>query len=380
MPQKSYDTVIIGGGVIGLATAYYLAEAGVGPIALLERGDLAGEASSANLGGVWAEFEGLTLGGSFRRLAHASRELYAELSAQPGMEFEFRRNGVIALAFSAEEMDILRAQVRACVDDPPACSILDGRAVRELQPGLSEEITGGLHFPRECHVNPLMVCWSLIRALHRRRVELLPRCEVVGADVASGRLLALRTPSGTVRAGRFVNCAGPWAARLPELALPLPIQPGRGQAIVTERVPWQLHTPVFCGISLIQTAGGNVIAGGTLAFTGYDTTAPWDNFRHICSLAARALPRLQDVLVLRTWARLRPHTPDELPIVGGMPGFENVYMNAGHFRNGLLLAPITARLLADWIARGSLGPGLTDLRPMRFLSAIPSVPEHFHVA
>ena len=364
--QQVYDTVIIGGGVVGLATAYCLAEAGIGPLLIVERGDVAGEASAANNGGVWPEFEGLELSPDFRRLGKVSRDLFLEWSQQDGMDFEFRENGVLVPAFTEEELHELKNSIDACVDEPLEHAMVAPADIRKIEPVLSHDIIGGAFFDREVHVNPLKVCCSLAGSVRRRGVEIRAQCPVQGADCQGDSVKALHTADGPVHADRFIDCAGPWASYLPGLALELPIQPGRGQGAVTEKAPPLLNTCTFYKVGLFQLVSGNFLLGGTLAYTGFDTAAPPENLEVICGFGAKMFPRLREFSVLRTWARLRPVTPDEMPLVGLIPGYDNLYINAGHFRNGLLLAPVCGRLLADHLASGEETRDLAVFSPTRF--------------
>ena len=193
-----------------------------------------------------------------------------------------------------------------------------------------------------------------VRALRARllampKVALREQCEVTGFELAGGRVAAVHTPAGSVSAGHVIVCGGAWASGLLEqVGIRLPVRPVKGQMILFKAPPGLVRRVVLMdGRYVIPRADGRVLAGSTLEETGFDRSISREARESLWQSAIRIIPALADCEVEHHWAGLRPGSPDGVPFIGAVPGVDNLSVNAGHYRNGLVLAPASTRLLVD---------------------------------
>lgn len=370
MDQTTYDTVIVGGGPVGLFTAYHLKEAGIGPVLLLDRGDLNAKYSAAYIDVVdaaRADYEGFHLGPVFRRLARLSRELLVQLSSGTELDFELRPNGLLAVAFTQDELERMAGRTANCIEECPRYEMVDHRAVRAIEPQLSLEAVGGLWLPDALHVNFPRIGASLTEHLSRRGVEIMPYCSAIGAEYDGARLAGLQTTCGWVRAGRYVNCVARPGPPVPGFSLPFTIATTRGLAIGTQPVAAKLHTCVVRGIGLIQTTSGRLVAAESLYPRKQEDPEGEPDVHCILEQAARMLPRAENLKILEAWSHYGVQTGDQLPVIGKVPGLDNAYVAFGSSGSRHLLALVIAELLAKLITTGEARGDLATLSPTRLL-------------
>ena len=349
------DVIIVGGGVIGCACAYYLAKAGAG-VALVEKREIAGEASGAAAGMLVPPAEAAA-SGPFRDLARAGLALYPELIAglsdETGIDVQYTDSGLLLTAESERRAGALRAVVRWSASGGELglpLEWVEGGPLRALEPALSERLLGAAYSPEARHVNPGLLTQALARGAAGRGATLRQGAGVAGF-VGGGRVTAVRTAAGdTVDAGHVVLAAGSWTGFLARrLGVEVPTRPMRGQ-MLAYRSNAVRHILWGEDGYLVPKAGGFLFAGATVEDAGFRPRTTARGLSGLRRMARSIVPALGYGEVASAWAGLRPGSPDGLPIIGRLPGWENVYVATGHFRNGILLGPITGKLIAQLIA------------------------------
>ncbi len=359
---------IIGGGVIGCAIAYELARAGA-RVALLERGEVGGQASGA-AAGMLVPPAAAAAPGPFRDLARASAGLYPALvealADETDIDVQYVNSGLLLPASGEGRAQGLRALAQWRGDPGLSLEWLDGAPLRALEPALSPRILGAAYSPDGRHVNPGLLTQALAQAAVRRGAALRLGAPVTGFVRRGDRVAAVQTTSETFPAEHVVLAAGPWTAALARrLGAYVPTRPMRGQMLAYRSTALR-HIVWGDGGYLVPKAGGFLFAGATVEDVGFRPRTNARGQAGLRRLATALAPALRYAEVASAWAGLRPGSPDGLPIIGRLPGWRNVYVAAGHFRNGILLAPITGRLVAQLILEGRPELNVEAFRVGRF--------------
>lgn len=341
------EVVIVGGGVIGLLLARELAEASI-EVMLVERGALAGESSWAGGGIVsplypWRYTPPVTALASWAQAFYP--RLCAQLLAETGLDPEYTESGLLMLD-AEDEDEALAWSTRY----GRRAERVDAATARDLQPGISPDTRSAVWMPSVAQVRPPRLTAALAASLRRRAsVRLVEGCEVRGFARQEGRLTALETSRGRIGGAQFVLCAGAWSGGLgQQLGVALPIEPVRGQMLLFAAGPAELRRMVMRqGKYLIPRRDGRVLVGSTLEQVGFDRLPTAAAYAQLHAAALQILPALADYALEAQWSGLRPGSPKGVPFIGRLPGFDNAWIDAGHFRNGVVLAPAATRLLAD---------------------------------
>jgi glycine oxidase len=364
------DVVVVGGGVVGCASAWFLAKEGL-RVRLFERDALAAHASGA-AAGMLAPLCEASGPGIFLRLGLRSLglfpELVRELRERSGVDPEYERSGVLRVAADAGEARRLAERARDLAAE--GLEWLDARAAREAHPGLAQAEHGALHSSREGHVRSPLLVQALALAAEGRGARVEVGVPVLALELEGGRVTGVRTPAGSVAAGAVVLCAGSstQACLVPLGAQRLaPVEPVRGQGLILAPVRPLPPTIVWRGpLYLVPKRDGSVVVGATEERVGFDSRATAGGVRQLLDGALALLPELARASFEAPFVGLRPATPDGLPLVGPVPGFEGLWIAAGHFRNGVLLAPVTGALLAAQLLGRPVDAEAAALRPDRF--------------
>ncbi|GGY03728.1 putative D-amino acid oxidase [Litchfieldella qijiaojingensis] len=345
------DFLIVGGGVIGMMTALQLADAGH-EVTLLERGDCGREASWAG-GGIVSPLYPWRYSAPISNLSRWSEGYYPELSLrlleETGIDPEYCQKGLLYLRVEDEAEALAWARV---VGKP--LERVDSDFLYAKEPNAAPGCDGALWMPTLGSIrNPRLVKALRARLSAMSRVSLKEGVEVIGLRRQEERIAAVETAIGEFAVpeanGQVIICGGAWAAQLVEsIGIRLPVRPVKGQMILFKAPPGLVSRVVLMdGRYVIPRGDGRVLAGSTLEEVGFDKTPTMEACDSLWHSATRIVPALADCEIEHHWAGLRPGSPDGIPFIGRLPGFDNLHVNAGHYRNGLVLAPASTRLLVD---------------------------------
>lgn len=349
---------IIGGGVIGCATALALATESC-RVTLVERGALGGESSWAGAGLLspllpWHYADAVT------RLTEWSRALYPawvdELQVASGIDPAYRVSGMLVLP----PYDVSAARAWATSHAESVQEL----AARSILPDLAGK-NSALWMSQVAQVRNPRLLQALRHALLRGGVQILENTEVTGWREARGRVDGVTTTQGEIAADEFVFATGAWSRTvLGERGANIPIHPVRGQIVLFKSAPGRLKQIVYCdGLYIIPRDDGHILVGSTLEEAGFDKSVTIAARVDLTQRAVALLPFLGETPVVGHWAGLRPGSPDNIPIMGRHPSLENLYLSSGHFRYGVTMAPASAQLMANLI----LGrPNPIDVSPYQW--------------
>ncbi len=347
--QAHSDVLIIGGGAIGLATALELALQGV-TVTVLSR-NFQEAALHAAAGMLAPQAEGIAPG-PMLDLCLRSRALYPEwiskLESLTGMDSEYWPCGILAPQYDLSTSTEWRG--RPCLDS--------------LQPGLGEDIMGGWWFPQDGQVNNQKMAQALRVAVQQLGVQLLEGVTVEQIIHTETQITGVQTTAGSYRSDRYVLATGAWSGGL----LSIPVVPRKGQMLsVRAGVSPQPLQHVLFGrdIYIVPRRNGRIVIGATSENVGFAPQNTPAGVQQLLTAATRLYPPLKDWGLEQSWWGFRPTTPDELPILGTSP-YDNLVLATGHYRNGILLTPITATLLTELICRQKIDPLLQAFNCDRF--------------
>ena len=345
------EVLVVGAGVVGCAVAWRLQQAGV-HCTVLERSIPGAEASSAAAGilAPQAEADGP---GPFLDLCLASRALYPEFARElhevSDVDVSFRECGVLDVTFDDSEIGAMQLRLQWQRERGLDAVWLDASAARALEPELSRSILGAVRFPRDAVVDNRLLVSALTTAAARSGARFVT-AQVHGLVERGGRVVGVSTDGGELGGDAVVVAAGAWTALVPG-ALPSAgaVRPARGQmAMVRTRVPICRHVVFGAHGYAVPRVDGRLLLGSTVEFAGFEKHVTAGGLATVLGVGLRLFPGLSGAPVVETWAGFRPHTPDGLPILG--PGtLPGLFLASGHFRNGILLTPITASVLTDTI-------------------------------
>ena len=376
--MKTWDVIIVGGGIIGLSLSIALRKRGAS-VLVVERGEPGREASHA-AGGMLVDCP-LETPTALQELASASARMYPEFAheveVESGMKVDLREYGTILFP-AAEHVRNAR----------PGTIALDSAHVREREPAIAElnadqeptlgeaEVKTSGRFPsassggeavylKERSVDPRALTAAAVKAAKHRGINFSSGDEVIGVETEHGRAIGVKTSKTVFAARRVVNCAGAWAGAIGPYAIPT--RPVKGQMLCLVMSPRTLIKHVIRSpkVYLIPRSDGRILVGATVEEAGFDKRTDTDTIQRLHKAALALVPKLADARILEDWAGLRPGTPDALPILGATP-IPNYYIATGHFRDGILLAPITAQIMADVIEDRNPAYDLKAFSPARF--------------
>ncbi|MFQ5989527.1 MAG: glycine oxidase ThiO [Candidatus Methylomirabilales bacterium] len=367
---QTADVIIIGAGVVGCSVAYHLAEKGVQRVIVLDRGQIGSEASGAAAGMLAPQCEAAGPG-PFLDFCLAARHYYEDLAPRlkelTDVDIEYLRWGILYL-LDEEGDEAAEGRYRWQKELGLAVERLTPEEVGKLEPGLTKEIGGALFFPGDHHVNNTELLRGLAHAAQALGVRMLEGTPVTGFLYEGDRVAGVRTPQGIYTSTHVILCTGAWAAQLGTLlGRRIPVEPARGQILYAELSEPPLRHPVWGrGGYLVPRLDGGLIVGSNVEYVGFEKQVTLGGVHAFSGLALTLLPGLAQEPFTRAWAGFRPHAKDGLPIIGPLQELAGTYIATGHFRNGILLGPLTGRLVADMVLGESLSLSLDTFSPARF--------------
>jgi D-amino-acid dehydrogenase len=412
--------VVVGGGVIGVCAAWFLAERGAA-VLLLERDRLAAGASEGNAGTISPGHPPINrpgrVGQAVRSLTDPLRPLYVAPRFDPGLarwlvafarhcsaaqaergmaalaplglatpelferlvseaeiDCDYRTEGYLEVFLSPAGIEAGRTEIELCARHGFEPEPLTGDALREREPALGASVRGGWHHPEGATVDPARFLRGLAEDARRKGVQVREEAEVGSVRIEAGRAAGVRLTDGEeVDADAVLLCTGAYSpGLLDRLGRRLPVQPAKGYHV--DRDPEAPGTPPLGTACLLAEGSvfctpmsGFVRFAGTLEFSGINHEIRQDRLRQLTRVASRYLPDVAEAEPLSRWVGLRPCTPDGLPAIGPIPGHDGLFVATGHAMLGLTLGPITGKLLAERILEGKSPVPLAPFAPARFL-------------
>ena len=394
------EVIVIGGGIAGTSAAFHLAEHGRS-VTLLERGDVASEASGVNAGGIgalgWGNIPNLE-----SYLTMGSLQIFRGLQLDFGYGIEFRASGALQSIQTAEEYEYARDQALFLKSRGYTAELLTVNEARSIEPELNPELKGAMHFPLRAQADPQKATRAFAAAAGHRGAQVLTGREVTAIDRLSDGGFRVTCGGEAHAAKQLVLAAGAWCGLLGEmLGLRIPIVPVRGQMWATEPLPPRvfhslsaaespLHWKSSPGNDAVtppelthigtrrvtrhlygrQTRDGEIIFGGDRQMAGYDKTVDPAgtevNFGHTSEI----LPLLSSLSISRAWAGLMPFSLDGRPIIGKIPQMENLYIVSGLASSGFGRGPMAGKLIADYVHTGHRPHVLSESDPARCVTVL----------
>jgi glycine oxidase len=367
--SRATDVLVIGGGIIGCSIAWRLAQAGM-KVTVLDRTEPGAEASSA-AAGMLAPVSEMLSPRTFSELCVASSNLYsrfaAEIEESSGHHAGYRRDGSLLVALN-EELEKELAEVhRTQTAQGFTLYPLTAAEVHDREAGLSPQVRGGLFVPGDHWVDNKRLTRALLIACRRAGVRFEAGHAVHKFHTQGDHIAGVTAGnSASFTAKTYVLAAGCWSGKVAGgLGIHVPISPCCGQMMEFE-APRELPYVVRAGLHyLVPRPERRVLLGTTAEYTGFEKAVTAKGLHFILEGAVRLAPQVSEFRFLRAWAGLRPDTADHLPILG-YGEIENLVFATGHFRNGILLAPVTAEIIADLILKGTTSRPIEAYRPTRF--------------
>ena len=367
---------VVGGGVIGCATAYELAKQGCA-VTLFERAMPGSEASGA-AAGLLAPLGGAA-GSAFDRLALASWRLYPdvveELRDRTGVDVEYVTRGTIYPLFSVE--DVREAEARVAGREPSQFGIeaWDTADVRVREPALATRVRGAMFVGADHWLSSQRLVMAYAQAAVAAGVVLRSGTSVSRVIVEDGRAHGVVADGDRWEADAVLLATGAWTGALAaSFGARLRVEPARGQMLALAHVPPVLNHAVHADdVYLVPRPSGELLIGATVERVGFQRAVTAEGISGLLAAAIGLVPSLASLPISRTWYGFRPWAPDGLPILGPWPDVEGLWVATAHFRSGILLAPITARLMTEWMTTGTTDVDADAFAPQRFLTRDRSV-------
>ncbi len=416
--NNAREVVILGGGAIGLCTAYYLWKSGL-KVTLIEKNEIGSGCSYGNAGlivpshviplaapGVIAkglkwmfnpagplylkprfDLELMSWLWKFSRscasarmhraipLLHAlcqnSAKLFEELQQSKAFSFDLEKRGLLMLYQSEHEWKAEQEAVELAHKLGMQVGNLNPAQIRELDANLHTSAFGGIYYPHDCHLDPAQFVNSLARFLRDHGAQMITKTEALQLHAANGKIAKLKTSRGDFSADTFVLASGAWSpALLKDLQMRLPMQAGKGYSITIPRPPNAPRVPLLLAEARVAVTpmGERLRFAGTMELAGNDLAINQRRVQAILNAVPKYLPNIEamDLSRAEVWAGLRPCTPDGLPYIGAFREYDNLIAATGHAMLGITLAPITGKLVSDLILNQPIALDMKALHPGRF--------------
>ncbi len=371
MTKDSRHIAIVGGGVIGLSIAWQLARAGQ-QVSIYERGQCGREASWAAAGMLAAAAETAPGQESFFALARASRDLWhrfaAELEAASGVKIGYAGGATLVAAQSVEHATHLRLTAKHLRGFDEPVRLLSGAEAIAREPTLAKDVQLALLSPKDGQVENRALCEALVIACSRAGVSIYEHQAVQQLEQTGNVATGVRVNDEVLDFDGVVFCAGAWTSAnlFGAERLAAAVRPVKGQMLALQTdAAAPTHIVWGQGVYIVPREDGRIVIGATAEEAGFDTEVHRTDIASLHARASQLVPSLADAEVVESWAGLRPGSRDDLPLMGPLE-IDHLWVASGHYRNGILLAPITAKLMARAILDGQAPAPLLPFLPTRF--------------
>lgn len=368
--ETRFDAAIIGGGIIGLSIGWKLLQRGLS-VAVFERDSIGSGATRAATGMLAATAEVEPGEDDLLPLTLASQDLWrgfaTELEAATGQSVDYRADGTMVVALSRDEVDRLRFRHDLQMRLGLKTVWLSGTLAREREPGLRPNVSGAIWCEQDHQVDARLVAKALAKAFVKAGGVLFESTKVVSLERTGGKVTGVATETETYSAATVVLAAGAWSPELVQ-GLELPVRPLKGQSIALRmdpRMPALSHIVWTEQIHMAPKGDGRLIVGATVEERGFDKANTAGGLFALLEAARRVLPAMEELAIDEIWTGFRPTSLDDAPILGEV-GIEGLVVATGHHRNGILLAPVTARAISALIADGRMDGPETAFTFQRF--------------
>ncbi|ANU09648.1 glycine oxidase ThiO [Planococcus antarcticus DSM 14505] len=351
--NKTYDAIVVGGGVNGGAIAYNLAKRGM-EVLLLEKDRLVSKASGAAAGmlGAQAELDGK---GPLFQLARASRTMFSnladELKMASGIDIELVNKGMLRLALTDDEQQEYHRIIEAHRQNGELAEWLTGEEVRKREPALSSEIIGAMYLEKDGQVAAHQLALGFLKSASALGSVIKEYVEVHSFHFSNGKITGIATNEGDFLSDSVVVTGGAWSEKLlMETGLQLKTYPVKGECFSVRTEASLLSSTIFTNdCYLVPKKGGRIIVGATVIPNTFNQQVTVEGVSLLMENAKKLVPSIAQAEWEGAWAGIRPQTADGLPYLGEHPGYRGLFIATGHFRNGILLAPITGEVMADLV-------------------------------
>jgi glycine oxidase len=368
---KNTDVLIIGGGVIGLAIARELYRKGVRQITVVERASLGQEASHAAAGMLAPSAETEKLD-DFFRLCNESNKLYpefaAELLEETDIDIELDRQGTLYVALTDDDSAEIRRRFEWQRGAGLAVEYLTARETRAIEPFLSPDVRESLFFPGDWQVENRKLLQALEKFAASSGIGIRENTKIKQLLIENGKCAGAASETEKFFAEQVILATGAWTSLIEteNLVMP-PVKPVRGQMIAFHTAKRLFQKVIYSPRGyLVPRADGRVLAGATVEDAGFDKSVSREGIEFLRENALEIAPSLVNLEIAEKWAGLRPLAADGLPVLGSFPQVENLRFATAHYRNGILLAPLTAKLLAEKTVENKDSDYLKIFSPERF--------------
>jgi glycine oxidase len=319
-------------------------------------------------------------GGAFFDLTVRSRDMYpdfaAAISDETGVDVEFDRTGTLYLAFSDAELRRLHTRYAWQREAGLAVEQLAADEARRVEPFASPDVKGALFFPRDWQIDNRKLLTSLRRYAELNGIDIVENSSVEAIAVENGRVAGVETGVDFINATRVVAATGAWTSliKLGDATMPFSVEPVKGQIIAFQTAKRLFEHVIYSRRGyIVPRTDGRILAGSTSESAGFDTNATDEAAASLQKVAVEIAPSIASLEIADRWAGLRPFAADGLPVLGGVAGIDGLTIATAHYRNGILLAPVTAEIVADKVVDGVDSPALTTFGPdrLRFAAAGP---------
>ncbi|MFC4322115.1 glycine oxidase ThiO [Litchfieldia salsa] len=349
----SYDCIVIGGGVNGGSIAYSLAKRGK-KVLLLEKDRVVSKASKAAAGMLAAGGEFVEDGPLFQ-LARKSRAMFPEVAQElrelSGIDIELINKGMYKIAFSEDDEADLKRIIEFQKQEGEKVDWISAKQLRVQEPRLSSAITGAMYLPSDGHVSAPNLAFAFLKSAAKLGVDIKEFIEVYSVIMENGIATGVMTTEGAYFSNQVILAGGAWSSKvLADTNIRLDTYPVKGECFSVTSHQQLLTSTIFShGCYLVPKSGGRIIVGATEKANTFSQSVSFNGISGLMEKAKRILPAIVEAEWEMAWAGIRPQTSDGLPYLGEHPKHKNLFVATGHYRNGILLAPITGELIADLI-------------------------------